>query len=248
MLIRGLIFINQKKINLIILSFVLLLIVFLIPAVSAESGEVPEKILDKPWDHSPITVYIDDKNTPSRYSPTYYEQVEKALEYWEEGGNGNLNYTPVFEIVDSENADIKIRWVENLEKVEDAPSGVAGYAKPRISGDRFIEVEIVLEVGNYQGRSWRQYGDSTMLSISKHELGHALGLGHSDNPRDIMYPKYEMRDNINPILWSRYGGLIRAAIFLALAVLLSWDKLAEKPKKKKKNSKMSILKNKKSKG
>jgi len=203
MLIRGLIFINQKKINLIILSFVLLLIVFLIPAVSAESGEVPEKILDKPWDHSPITVYIDDKNTPSRYSPTYYEQVEKALEYWEEGGNGNLNYTPVFEIVDSENADIKIRWVENLEKVEDAPSGVAGYAKPRISGDRFIEVEIVLEVGNYQGRSWRQYGDSTMLSISKHELGHALGLGHSDNPRDIMYPKYEMRDNINPILWSR---------------------------------------------
>ncbi len=94
MLIRGGSSLLIKKINLIILSFVLLLIVFLIPAVSAESGgEVPEKILDKPWDHSPITVYIDDKNTPSRYSPTYYEQVEKALEYWEEGGNGNLNYT-----------------------------------------------------------------------------------------------------------------------------------------------------------
>jgi predicted Zn-dependent protease len=221
--------------NLITVSFVLLLAVFFTPAVSAASGEDSEKILDNPWDHSPITVYIDDKNVPPHYSPTYYEQVEKALEYWEEGGNGNLDYTPVFEIVDSEEADIKIRWVENLETVEGAPSGVAGYANPGISGNRFVEVEIVLEAGNYQGKGWRQYGDATMLSISKHELGHALGLGHSSNPRDIMYPEHEMRDNINPILWSKYGGLIRAVGILALAVLLflgiSWQKSRRKRKK-----------------
>lgn len=213
----------------------LLLAVVFTPAISAASGEYSEKILDNPWDHSPITVYIDDKNVPTHYSPTYYEQVEKALEYWEEGGNGNLDYIPVFEIVDSEEADIRIRWVENLETVEGAPSGVAGYANPGISGNRFVEVEIVLETGNYQGKGWRQYGDATMLSISKHELGHALGLGHSSNPRDIMYPEHEMRDNINPILWSKYGGLIRAAVILALAVLLflgiSWQNSRRKRKK-----------------
>jgi predicted Zn-dependent protease len=222
-------------VNLITLSFVLLLAVFFTPAVYAASGEDSEKILDNPWDHSPITVYIDDKNVPSHYSPTYYEQVEKALEYWEKGGNGNLDYTPVFEVVDSEDADIMIRWVENLESVEGAPSGVAGYANPGISGDRFVEVEIVLEVGNYQGKGWRQYGDATMLSISKHELGHALGLGHSNDPKDIMYPEHEMRDNINPILWRKYGGLIRAAGILALAVLLflgiSWQNSRRKRKK-----------------
>jgi predicted Zn-dependent protease len=217
------------------ISFFLLLMVFFLPAVSTASGAEAEKILDNPWSHSPITVYIDDKNTPVHYSPTYYEQIEKALEYWEEGGNGNLDYTPVFEIIDSKEADIRIRWVENLENVESAPSGVAGYAKPRISGDRFIEVDIVLEVGNYQGKAWRQYGDTTMLTISKHELGHALGLGHSNDRRDIMYPEYELRDNVNPILLSKYRAVLRAAGFLALAVLLflaiSWQYSRKKRKK-----------------
>ncbi|MHC1756654.1 MAG: matrixin family metalloprotease [Methanosarcina sp.] len=221
--------------HVIILSFVLLLIVFSLPSVSAASGASSEKILDNPWTHSPITVYIDNKNTPAHYSPTYYEQIEKALEYWEDGGNGNLAYSPVFEIVDSEEADIKIRWVENLESVEGAPSGVAGYAKPSISGDRFVEVDIVLEVGNYQGRGWRQYGDATMLTISKHELGHALGLGHSNDRGDIMYPEYELRDNLNPILLSKYGALLRAAGFIALAILLflgvSWQYSRKKRKK-----------------
>lgn len=202
---------------------------------STAAGADPEKILDRPWDHSPITVYIDDNNTPPHYSPTYYEQIEKALEYWENGGNGNLEYSPVFEVVDSEDADIRIRWVENLENVEGAPSGVAGYAKPSISGDRFEEVDIVLEVGNYQGRGWRQYGDGTMLTISKHELGHALGLGHSNDRGDIMYPEYELRDNVNPLLLSKYGPILRVAGFIALVVLLflgvSWQYSRRKRKK-----------------
>ncbi|AKB20672.1 Matrixin [Methanosarcina sp. WH1] len=206
-----------------------------LPAVLPVSGASSEKILEKPWNHSPITVYVDDKNIPPHYSPTYYEQIEKALEYWEEGGNGNLEYSPVFEIVDSEDADIKIMWVENLENVAGAPSGVAGYAKPSVSGDRFVEVDIVLEVGNYQGRGWRQYGDATMLTIAKHELGHALGLGHSNDRGDIMYPEYELRDNVNPILLSKYGTLLRAAGFIALAILLflgvSWQYSRKKRKK-----------------
>lgn len=234
-MIRGLICIKQNNVHLITISFILFLMMFFTPAVFAASGAGPEKILDNPWDHSPITVYINDKNIPPHYSPTYYEQIEKALEYWEKGGNGNLDYTPVFEIVDSEEADIRIRWVENLESIEGAPSGVAGYAKPEISGGHFAKVDIVLEVGNYQGKAWHQYGDSTMLSISKHELGHALGLGHSNSPRDIMYPEHEMGDNVNPILLSKYGGLLRAAFFLGLAVIIflgiSWQYSRRKRKK-----------------
>ena len=61
--------------------FVLLLMVPILPAVSAASNANQERILDYPWDHSPITVYIDNTNVPEHYSPTYYTQIEKAMEY-----------------------------------------------------------------------------------------------------------------------------------------------------------------------
>ncbi|AKJ40406.1 peptidase [Methanosarcina sp. A14] len=215
--------------------FMLLLMVLILPTVSAASGTNPEKILDYPWDHSPITVYIDDSNVPEHYSTTYYTQIEKAMEYWEEGGNGNLEFTPVFKLVDSKEADIRIKWVENLEKVEGAPPGVAGYASPTVSDGRFVRVDIVLEVGNYQGKAWRQYGDTTMLSIAKHEFGHALGLGHSSNRRDIMYPEYEQREDLNPLLMSKYGPILQVAALVALVVLLSlgvsWQRSRKKRKK-----------------
>lgn len=217
------------------LFFMLLLIVLILPTVSAASEASPERILDYPWDHSPITVYIDNSNVPEHYSPTYYAQIEKAMEYWEEGGNGNLKFTPFFELVDSKEADIRIKWVENLENVEGAPPGVAGYASPRISNGRFVRVDIVLEVGNFQGKAWRQYGDVTMLSVAKHEFGHALGLGHSSNRRDIMYPEYEQREDINPLLLSKYGHVLQMAVLAAFAVLLylgvSWQHSRKKRKK-----------------
>jgi predicted Zn-dependent protease len=205
-----------------------------LPIAALANEEIPEVILEHPWDHSPITVYIDNKTVPEHYSPTYYTQVVKALEYWEQGGNGKLKYTPVFEIVNSRDGDITIRWVENLENVEGTPSGVAGYALPVIDNNHFVKVDIVLEVGNYKGKSWRQYGDETMFSLAKHELGHALGLGHSKEEGDIMYPKYDIGEDINPLLASKYGPYIRIGAYAAIAVLVflgvSW--LLSKRKRK----------------
>jgi predicted Zn-dependent protease len=206
-----------------------------LPIFSTASELNYPRILDQPWDHSPITVYIDNKIVPPHYSSTYYTQIQKALNYWERGGNGKLAYAPVFQIVDSEKADIRIRWVENLQKDQGAPPKAAGSAIPLIVNGRFVRVDITLGVGNYQWMEWVPYSDTAMLAIAKHELGHALGLDHSNDKQDIMYPTNEQIDNTNRLFTGKYGSLLLIAAYIALAitVFLSVSWLLNRKKSKK---------------
>lgn len=197
--------------------------IFTLPVVSTASESDYPRILDYPWGHSPITVYIDNETVPSHYSPVYFIQVQKALDYWEAGGNGKLKYTPVFKPVDSEEADIRIRWVENLQKDQGAPDGAAGAAIPYIANGRFIRVDIVLGVGDYQWMRWVPYSDTAMLAISKHELGHALGLDHSSDRQDIMYPSNEQINITNPFFGSKYSSLLLIVTYAALAIIVFYS-------------------------
>ncbi|WP_440952970.1 matrixin family metalloprotease [Methanococcoides sp. FTZ1] len=197
---------------------ILLIIAIVTPGSALLDKKEYPKFLEEPWDHTPITVYIDEKNTPPHYSPSYPATVIKALEYWENGGNGKLSYTPVFEPVNTTDADIYIMWVENMEEVTGAEKGVAGFCRPMIANGRYVHADIVLEVGDYRGFSWQQYGDANMEQLVTHEIGHALGLGHSNDPRDIMYPTYEQRENIDPLLVQTTYPLIIIVILMAIAI------------------------------
>jgi len=71
----------------------------------------------------------------------------------------------------------------------DGPGGVLAHtfypAPPNpepIAGDMHFD----------NAESWRIGANIDLFSVTLHELGHALGLGHSDNPNDVMYPYYKV--------------------------------------------------------
>lgn len=208
------------KINNQILLVVIIIIALAFVSESLNRLNDNENILiSEPWDHSPITVYIDDENVPEHYSPSYRTDVEKALDYWERAGNGQLTYEAVFEIVEGESDDIVIIWVDNLEKDAGVKEGVAGYTRLSIVNGKYEYAYIALETGNYQGYSWSQYGDTDMQDIATHELGHALGLGHTNDRDDIMYPTYDRKENVNPLLLQSTWPLLLILIVVAVTII-----------------------------
>nr|WP_321497109.1 matrixin family metalloprotease [uncultured Methanolobus sp.] len=211
----------MSRTNLIIKVLIIIILLALAFEGMRHTDYTEPAIVSQPWDHSPITVYIDDKDVPQHYSLTYKEDVMNALTYWENGGNGQLGFQPEFQVLETDNADILIMWVDNLEKDAGSANGIAGFTRPYIVSGKFERVDIVLEAGNYEGYAWRQYGDSSMEDIAAHELGHALGLGHSNDRSDIMYPKYDRRDNLDPLLFNstRY---VLLALLIAAALIVSY--------------------------
>jgi hypothetical protein len=130
-----------------------------------------------------IRYYIAEGEPDSAYRPEDRQLAEWALAAWEASAGWRWRFEPAPE----EEADIRLYWVP-------AGAGLYGEVRPMFVGGRPVSEVYIRPDTTALGREIAEraaadplYRDTIVYLTCVHELGHALGLRHTDVYDDVMY-------------------------------------------------------------
>lgn len=130
----------------------------------------------------PVRVYLPAGRVPG-YQPAFDAQVRRAFTQWMHVANVPLHFAFVR---DSASAEIVVRWVERFTE------GRTGQADVAWNGHGWM-LRATLTLATHTPQGW-PLDDDAVYTVALHEVGHLLGLGHSDDPQDVMSPTTSVHD------------------------------------------------------
>ncbi|MCZ6916176.1 MAG: matrixin family metalloprotease [Gemmatimonadetes bacterium] len=133
-------------------------------------------------DGRPLRVYFEP-GTPVGYLPEYGRAAQDAFARWTRVGGIPVQFTIVRT---PDDAEVTVKWIRAFSVRR------AGQADLVWRGDgRLQEATLTLATHSESGH---QLPVEAVFTVALHEIGHLLGLGHSDEPRDVMYPTTSVHD------------------------------------------------------
>lgn len=113
---------------------------------------------------------------PPDYTARLAELVRQALARWSDADVG----VDFVEVADTSRADIVVRWIERFEFDR---AGQTDLTWDQLGRVRRATLSLALRTN-----AGAPLADNALLAVALHEVGHAIGLPHSADTADVMFP------------------------------------------------------------
>ncbi|HEY9683991.1 MAG TPA: matrixin family metalloprotease [Drouetiella sp.] len=145
------------------------------------------------WKQSllPLKLYIDSGKGVKNYRPSYRRLILEALDAWCSASGNKLSYKL---INDKTQANVVVEWVgQAISTVQKDRKRDAAGLTTTDADDKQVISHALIQIETYDFERSAQAADSKIKSACLHEIGHAIGVGHSPYVKDIMYFKLTPR-------------------------------------------------------